>query len=79
MNHFFSFSINNQGTQSWYQQEHDGPVTVAHSSPGVPQETIAVIPPGDMVMLVNLYRYVKENDIRNDFINPGGRKTEDLP
>lgn len=34
---------------------------------------ILEIPPGDMVMLFNLYRYIKENDIQNDFLNPGGK------
>lgn len=31
------------------------------------------IPAGDMVMLLNLYRYIKDNDIRNEFINPAGK------
>ena len=34
------------------------------------------IPAGDMVMLLNLYRYIKDNDIRNDFINPEGANKE---
>ena len=35
------------------------------------------IPAGDMVMLINLYKYVKENDIQNDFINPHGKNTDE--
>lgn len=35
-----------------------------------------VIPGGDMVMLLNLYRYIKDNDIQNDFINPSGKNKE---
>lgn len=31
------------------------------------------IPAGDIVMLLNLYRYIKDNDIRNEFINPAGK------
>lgn len=34
------------------------------------------IPGGDLVMLLNLYRYIKENDIQNDFINPYGKNKE---
>ena len=29
-----------------------------------------------MVMLINLYRYVINNDIQNDFINPNGKNKE---
>ena len=36
-------------------------------------KTITTIPAGDMVMLVNLYKHIKENDIQNDFINPHGK------
>lgn len=35
------------------------------------------IPNGDMVMLINLYQYIKRNDIQNDFINPYGKNRED--
>ena len=31
------------------------------------------IPAGDMVMLLNYYRYVKEEDIHCDFVNPRGQ------
>lgn len=31
---------------------------------------------GDMVMLINLYRYIKRHDIQNDFINPYGKNVE---
>jgi hypothetical protein len=27
-------------------------------------------------MLLNLYRYIKDNDIQNDFINPNGANKE---
>lgn len=35
-----------------------------------------IIPPGDMIMLLNYYNYVKENNIKNDFINPYGTNKE---
>ncbi len=34
------------------------------------------IPAGDMVMLLNLYRYTIDQDIKNEFINPGGKNKE---
>ena len=36
------------------------------------------IPAGDMVMLLNLYRWTKKNDIQNDFINPTGKNREEI-
>ena len=77
MNHFFTFRINNQGTQSWYQQEHDGPITICNSFPREQQEKIVTIPPEDMVMISNWYQYIKNHDIQNDFINPAGKNKEE--
>lgn len=37
---------------------------------------IAEIPAGDMVMLINMYKHIKEHDIHNDFINPNGKNVE---
>lgn len=34
-----------------------------------------LISEGDFVMLINYYRYVKEYDIKNDFINRNGINT----
>ena len=71
MNHFFTFSVNNQGTLSLYQSEHDGPVRIVSSNQqGQGSDTISA---GDMVMLINWYRYVKQHDIQDDFINPNGK------
>ena len=36
------------------------------------------IPGGDLIMLLNLYRYVKSYDIQNDFINPYGKNREEV-
>ena len=71
MNHFITFSVNNKGTLRLLQSEHDGPVII--SSSNHPDKDIQ-LNAGEMVMLVNLYRYIKENDIQNDFINPNGKE-----
>ena len=34
------------------------------------------IEPGNFVMLIDWYRYIKDNDIQNDFINPYGKNKE---
>ena len=39
-------------------------------------EHIEEISAGDFVMLINLYKYIKDNDIQNDFINPYGKNKE---
>lgn len=63
MNELIYFVNNNNGVLKIAQEEPDGTVTVDDLE----------IPPGDMVMLINYYRYIKENDIQNDFINPNGK------
>ena len=35
------------------------------------------IMPEDFTMLLNMYCYVKRNDIKNDFINPNGKNKEE--
>jgi len=49
-----SFNVNNGGTLSLAQSEHDGSVTLTGSDGEI------VIPAGDMVMLANHYRNCKE-------------------
>ena len=71
MKHFFSFSVNNQGTLSLYQTELDGPVQI--KSTNQPDGSPAEIPAGDMVMLINLYRHIKRNNIQDDFLNCAGK------
>ena len=39
-------------------------------------EHIEEISAGDFVMLINWYKYIKDNDIKNDFINPHGKNKE---
>ena len=36
-----------------------------------------LIDEGDFVMLINYYRYIKEYDIKNDFINRNGINNEE--
>ena len=66
-----TFDTNNGGILSFEQEEHDSDVLVHRSQCGVIVYG-NTIPAGDMVMLYNFYRYIKDNDIKNDFINPNG-------
>lgn len=77
-----SFNVNNGRKLIFEQEHHDGPVFVHHIDANGNEETdlengLKVIYPGDVVMLNNLYWYIKENDIQNDFINPTGKNKED--
>ena len=61
------------------QERADGEIAVATAEryqSTSPSDTL-LIPPGDFVMLVNLYKHIKYNDIRNDFINPYGKNKEE--
>lgn len=73
------FLINNDSTMQLLQEKPDGDV-ILHTFHNLDDfsetENDIKIPAGDMVMLMNLYRYVKENDIQNDFINPNGKNKE---
>ena len=75
----FTFDVNNEGTLLFTQNVHDGSVTVTRTyDHGFTEEPVAIIPPGEFVMLLNLWQYVKCHDIRNSFINPDGTKEETL-
>ena len=67
-----SFKVNNGGILNMIQHEVDGNIIVKRLEKNNGYKQIVEIPAGDMVMLVNLYNYIKENDIQNDFINPHG-------
>ena len=75
-----SYNVNNGNTMKLVQREHDGSVLIIkEDSKGNHEnmpDTEAFISAGDMVMLVNYYRYIKGNDIKNDFINPNGKNNE---
>lgn len=71
-----TYLVNNNGIMKISQKEVDGAATVHtfHGANDFSDTTNDIeISAGDMVMLVNFYRYVKENDIQNDFINPNGK------
>ena len=67
-----TYDINNGEKLELIQRGHDGSVLIADNS----ISKVKFIPPEDMVMLINLYRYIKESDIQNDFINPYGKNKE---
>lgn len=71
-----SFKTNNNGIMNMIQHEVDGKVIVKRLEKDRGYKTITTIPAGDMVMLVNMYKYIKENDILNAFINPNGKNIE---
>lgn len=66
-----SFDVNNGGKLTLEQEIHDGKIMV--KCDGIESYSIS---PADMVMLLNLYQYIKERDIYNDFINPSGKNRE---
>jgi hypothetical protein len=71
-----SFDVNNGGKLIFDQDKHDSDV-IAYVTYGNGEKLIKqTISNGDMVMLFNLYTYVKSNDIQNDFINYYGKNKE---
>jgi len=72
-----TYSINNAGKLELVQRGHDGTVLIIDSSRENQEERKSdYISAGDMVMLINYYRYIIDNDIQNDFINPNGINCE---
>lgn len=74
------FLVSNNGTMQFIQNERDGDVIIHtfHNFNDFSETKNDIhISNGDMVMLINLYRYVKDHDIQNDFINPDGKNKED--
>lgn len=77
-----TFAVTNGNTLTITQRSHDGASLVSViDAKGFPTadfwEENAVISPGDFVMLVNYWHYVKRYDIQNDFINPNGKHKEE--
>lgn len=68
--------VNNGQTLYLTQTSRDGD-TILNKWDGHNMRFVKAIPAGDMVMLLNLYRYVKDNDIYDSFINPEGKNKED--
>lgn len=71
-----SFKTNNGGILNMIQHEVDGKVVIKRLEKDNGYKQIVEISAGDMVMLVNMYKYIKENDIQNNFINPHGKNKE---
>ncbi len=69
-----TYDVNNGGVLELVQRGHDGTVLIAGTNNHLSKTEF--IPNSDMVMLVNFYRYIKDNDIQNDFINPNGKNHE---
>jgi uncharacterized transporter YbjL len=72
-----SYNTNNGGKLELVQRFHDDNVLIINKDSKDNHESIpdneAFISAGDMVMLINYYRYVKQNNIQCDFINPNGK------
>lgn len=66
----FRFRTNNGSIMELTQCDYDRYVVVEGLEP-------FYIPANDMVMLINLYKHLKENDIQNDFVNPHGKNTDE--
>lgn len=64
------YHTNNADALEISQDTQDGPAMITTSAGSY------TIPAGEMVMLFNWYRYVKDNDIQDDFINPDGRREQ---
>lgn len=64
------FDVNNNGVLKVSQNCPDSKVEVTTSSNNY------IVSAGDFVMLLNYYKYIKDNDIQNDFINYHGKKKE---
>lgn len=71
-----SFDINNGGKMRLVQDKHNDVVVILKEFANGENRIEDGIRPGDMVMLINLFRHIKSNDIQNDFINPYGRNKE---
>ena len=69
------FHTNNHGFLNVEQSTTDADVKVRTGANNI-VEHIEEISAGDFVMLINWYKYIKDNDIQNDFINPYGKNKE---
>ena len=69
------FHTNNHGFLNVEQATTDADVKVRTGTNNI-VEHIEEISAGDFVMLINWYKYIKDNDIQNDFINPYGKNKE---
>ena len=70
------FNVNNNGVLRVEQTTPDSGILITREENGA-TERVEEISAGDFVMLINLYKYIKSNDIQNDFINPYGKNKEE--
>ena len=61
------FNVNNNEVLTVQQDNPDGCVYVET------QDRAYRIAPGDFIMLLNYYSYIKSNDIQCDFVNYNGK------
>lgn len=66
-------SVNNGRTMELTQDTTDSKINVVTVNSDT-KDNEYDISSGDMVMLLNYYRYVKINNVQCDFINPNGNK-----
>ena len=81
-NNIIEIDINNKGILRVYQSDSDkirGGISVESVSYNGEIYRRDLINEGDFVMLMNYYRYIKDNDIKDEFINTNGiNSKEDL-
>lgn len=70
------FYVNNGCSLKFTQNKPDGAVLVEHLDTNGQPDRRDIIEAGEMVMLYNFFQYVKDQDIKNDFINPNGTVEE---
>lgn len=68
-----SFNVNNGATLNLCQNKRDDAVMVTRANLTDGEIKRCEISAGDLVMLINYYQYIKDNDIQCDFINPYGK------
>ena len=71
-----SFKTNNNGIMNMIQHELDGKIVVKRLEKDKGYKTNTCIPAGDIDMLITMYKYIKENNIQNAFVNPNGKIIE---
>ena len=75
-----SCDVSNEMQLEFLQAQPDGVVQIVQKERGQNNcKVLMNIDPNEMIMLANMYYYIKSNNIKNDFINPdGGKKTTKL-
>ncbi len=71
-----SLKVNNRELMNIMQNELDRGIKVKILNSKNFYKNFCDISNSDMVMLINLYKHIKENDIQNDFINPNRKNRE---